>query len=235
LKLIDSHSLPCLYCAPKFIFASLVRLAATARVGRSGGRGTVRRAGLAEASRGIGPGSRKGRTRAEGRAGDPLNGMRQANRGEPPIRPRLTAVRRIARVTLSGPGVRVLGRERNAVSNPDESSVDSREMSWPVWMRHDAGVFLGIDSGAISESRRPTRLTARWVFSLAGSSETFLNNRWAPVAKWLTRESAKLVHAGSIPARCSNLQPISTLRAEAPQGSTETGLGPASGPHRGDR
>ena len=28
----------------------------------------------------------------------------------------------------------------------------------------------------------------------------------APVAKWLTRRSAKPVHAGSIPARCSNTE-----------------------------
>jgi hypothetical protein len=43
----------------------------------------------------------------------------------------------------------------------------SRDVSVLLCMRRHAGVFFGIDSEAISESRRPTRQTARWVFCFA--------------------------------------------------------------------
>jgi hypothetical protein len=62
-----------------------------------------------------------------------------------------------------------------------------------------------------SESRRPTCRTARWVFScreqfsVIGCQRSQTTALRAPVAKWLTRRSAKPVYAGSIPARCSRI------------------------------
>ncbi len=41
-----------------------------------------------------------------------------------------------------------------------------------LWQRN-AGVYLGLNSEAISESLRPTRPTARWVFCFAANHEFF--------------------------------------------------------------
>jgi hypothetical protein len=80
---------------------------------------------------------------------------------------RLTGLNALARVSLFEPGDRFHSArlEKDATFDSDEFPVHSRNVSMLLLcVRRDAGVFLGIDSEAISGSRRPTRQTARWVF-----------------------------------------------------------------------
>ena len=88
----------------------------------------------------------------------------------------------------------------NSGSENNEFGIHSRNVFVLLPLQCAAGVCLGLNSEAISEPRRPTRQLAWWVFYFRGQPEG------APVAKWLTRGSAKPVFAGSIPARCSRSQ-----------------------------
>jgi hypothetical protein len=63
-----------------------------------------------------------------------------------------------------------LGLETDSTADSDASYLHSRDVSvllLLLWLRRHAGVLIGLDSDAISESRRPTRPTARWVFYFA--------------------------------------------------------------------
>jgi hypothetical protein len=88
-------------------------------------------------------------------------------------------------------------------SGIDEIGSHTRELYVLLPLQRSAGVCRGLDSESSSESRRPTRQTARWVFCFLEFRRAICRKKRAPVAKWLTRGSAKPVFAGSIPARCS--------------------------------
>lgn len=86
------------------------------------------------------------------------------------MRGRLTGRKLIPRVCLAGQDFRASRLASDSTSGDsifDAYSVHSRDVSVLLHVRRDAGVFFGIDSEAISESRRPTRQTARWVFCFA--------------------------------------------------------------------
>ena len=96
--------------------------------------------------------------------------------------------------------------ERESLSRlpSNDFRIHSRDVYVSLLLRRNAGVFHGISSEANSGSLQPTRHEARWVFVFLRDSLRDFGFFRAPVAKWLTRGSAKPVFAGSIPARCSN-------------------------------
>ena len=94
-------------------------------------------------------------------------------------------------------------RENFSGFQSNDFRIHSRDVCVLLSFERHAGVFHGISSEANSGSRQPTRHEARWVFVLLGDSLRDFSFFRAPVAKWLTRGSAKPVFAGSIPARCS--------------------------------
>jgi hypothetical protein len=95
-------------------------------------------------------------------------------------------------------------RENLSGFESDDFRIHSRNVYVSLLLRRNAGVFHGVSSEANSGSLQPTRHEARWVFVFLGDSLRDFGFFRAPVAKWLTRGSAKPVFAGSIPARCSS-------------------------------
>jgi hypothetical protein len=81
----------------------------------------------------------------------------------------LTEPEPIPTVNLSGKrcGLCATDPESSSLSDFYEFDLHSRDVYVLVSVRHDAGVYLGQNSEAISEPRRPTRQMARWVFSFA--------------------------------------------------------------------
>ena len=71
-----------------------------------------------------------------------------------------------------------------------------------------AGVFAGLDSQSESETRQ-THPPCASGFLVLGANQ----RPHAPVAKWLTRRSAKPVYTGSIPVRCSKVCMVSNERS----------------------
>src|ERR1700733_13529865 len=77
-----------------------------------------------------------------------------------------------------------------------------------------AGMFAGLDSQSESETPQ-THPPCASGFLVLGANQ----RPQAPVAKWLTRRSAKPVYAGSIPARCSKVCMVKNCRSVRSQDS----------------
>lgn len=93
----------------------------------------------------------------------------------------LTMLEADPRVCLSGRAccLRDGGLDCDPSSDPssdfDESYSHSRDVYLPQNVLSCAGVYAGLDSEATSESRRPTRQTARWVFCFGFDLDLNLN------------------------------------------------------------
>lgn len=116
----------------------------------------------------------------------------------------LTDNRADPRLSLSGGSRAIFGAllEKSPVlgnsgSGNDEDANHSRNVC--VLLHRAAGVCRGLDSDSSSRSPTTHPLIGAVGFCIFGA--TFNS---APVAKWLTRGSAKPVFVGSIPTRCSN-------------------------------
>ena len=121
-------------------------------------------------------------------------------------RRRLTGLGAGSRLAIPGRGQDESAREGETSSGfaSNDFPIHSRNVYVSLLLRRNAGVFHGISSEANSGSRQPTRHEARWVFVFLRDFLKEFDFLLAPVAKWLTRGSAKPVFAGSIPARCSS-------------------------------
>lgn len=97
------------------------------------------------------------------------------------MRRRLTGRKVVPRVSLAGQDFPNPRLTRDWTFDSDAYFVHSRDVSLLQHVRRHAGVFLGIESEAISGSRRPTRQTARWVSCWAAfpdSFGSFKRQRW---------------------------------------------------------
>ena len=162
LKLIDSRSFVCLYCAPNFNSAVFrARGEPSALVLESGKTAGLCSFGIAAQSK--------------------LQVCEVCAMGTGRSPRRLTEFDAVPRVCLSGRESRVCGAESNSTSDSDASDLHSRDVYVLLSLRQPAGVLFGIDSEAISEIPRPTRPKAWWVFSFCGKSQIsseFRGHRW---------------------------------------------------------
>lgn len=184
MKLIDSCHFVCLYCAPNS-YPLLSRSGAGDAHRAEDRLGAPRKAPLAR------------QKVADlylpcmaARSQNPDRGAARSSRGVFDVRrkhserstgARLTEQKASPRVALSCRGFRACGAENDSTFADHESFLHSRDVSVLLWLLHDAGVFLGIDSDITTDLRRPTRPTARWVFCFAANHESFegqKKHRW---------------------------------------------------------
>jgi hypothetical protein len=118
----------------------------------------------------------------------------------------LTGLNAGLRLAIPGRGQDGFASARESIPglSSDDFWIHSRDVYVPLSFERRAGVFHGISSEENSGFLQPTRQEARWVFAFLGDSLKEFDFFRAPVAKRLTRRSAKPVFAGSIPARCSS-------------------------------